>query len=609
MAGVDEPIRILLWFVRKDESHDPFAFRFERQLYNVLDERGVVLRPSELPWDASLMHTLAALREPSPPQRVLDELGALLSEFLEPAGWAHHSKAIVAAKGARTVYVTIRAAAAELFALPWELLTIKETQERLGALDHVVIRYEWPGTATVPPRVTAPAASRRVLLAWAGDVPASEHEDAIRSREPSREVDLEVLPHASYTRVAQALAEAEGAGRPFQVLHLLCHGAVTEDGSYGLALAAGEDAEPGATLAIAPASLQKLISNNAGALRLVVVAACDSGSARAPGSRAGSVAQRMHQAGVQAVVASRYPLSTAGSVRMARALYRALLEREQTVEEAVIAARVAVDDGASFDWASLQLYARASDGEGVSPWPPAVNDPVPTVTSSPPAARAWVVPAIGLGLALAVGVGIYGLSRLGAGAAGDDAAASAAAPDHPSRTPEASPEPAPGETSSRPEQAPTDAGVDPPPNDLPGEPGELAAVAPSSDSSATHDATGDASPAEDDAQPGTSVTRKSSKTSRTSTPATSESSCASATRACPEGLKQAIEAQLDAPTGGGSYSLRAHACVDGGVTVKTCSGCSDALLREAKGRARSVRASVVKSKGKELPCYAAFRWD
>ncbi len=606
---MNDPIRILLWFVRKDDSHDPFAFRFESQLYNVLDERGVVLRPVELPWSAALMRQLAALREPSPPQRALEALGAVLSEFLEPAGWAHHSKAIVEAKGTRQVVVTIRAAAAELFALPWELLTIKETQERLGALDHVILRYEWPGTKTVPARaLPAGASTRRVLMAWAGEVPHEEHERAIRASAGAAKAgaaELCVVANASYTDIADALREATRAGRPFQLLHLLCHGGADEDGSYGLALASGDGGVE--TSVVAPARLQKLVSSNAGELRLVVVAACDSGSAGAPAARAGSVAQRMHQAGVQAVLASRYPLSITGSSRMTTALYRALLERDESVEQAVIAARVAIDDGAGFDWASLQLYARAADGVGIRVWPPAPK-PVETVMSPGEGAatgatggRAWIYGAVAV-LVLGAGFGIVraltpppGADGAPAGQRASDAVVTAQK-DLPA---EASPGAATTEattgdgTSSGSEgRAETDAKA-------PAEPGTTGAepVAKSTMDPALAPETKKLPPARTDSAP-------------KATPKPKTVRCSGAKEKCSKGLIDKIEEKLLAPTGGGSYSVKLNACVDGSVKLASCSGCSDALEREASGRAKRVSASVVKSKGKDkLPCYASFRWD
>ena len=62
------------------------------------------------------------------------------------------------------------------------------------------------------------------------------------------------------------------------------------------------------------------------------------------------------------MVASQYPISVAGSIRLAQVLYRELLSATGSLEQAVLAARHSLArDASQIDWASLQLYSRASD--------------------------------------------------------------------------------------------------------------------------------------------------------------------------------------------------------------------------------------------------------
>ena len=104
-----------------------------------------------------------------------------------------------------SVLITLRLAAAELFALPWELLALSGSGLQLGALPGVLLRYAWPQTQTSPPSdAVRNQEGGRVLFAWSaagGAVPAAEHEAALRRAcqlgpLPIEEV-LQVLPQAA----------------------------------------------------------------------------------------------------------------------------------------------------------------------------------------------------------------------------------------------------------------------------------------------------------------------------------------------------------------------------------------------------------------------------
>src|SRR5262249_8635133 len=117
-----------------------------------------------------------------------------------------------------------------------------------------------------------------------------------------------------------------------------------------------------ALAAIDAGALRRLLSPFAGMVRLVVLSACDSGNAGALGNHLGSVAQALHRIGIPKVLASRYPLSMTGSIRLAEVLYRELWSGG-AIEDALLKLRQELfRDSAHLDWASLQLYARAADG-------------------------------------------------------------------------------------------------------------------------------------------------------------------------------------------------------------------------------------------------------
>jgi hypothetical protein len=412
---------IVLEFARADHTGQPHAFRFAPQRY-LLRAPGGGFESAEFPWSAELLDDLQALRGGAGRPEAIHRLGDTLRGFLEGAGWSSHERAIVdAVRAGERVVLTIRSAAAELYALPWELLALKSTGQLVGGVPGLLVRYEWPETASFPARPGAPG---RVLLAWSaagGAVPAAEHQGALRAAfagDPDRfDPARDVIPRASFARIAEALDLAEKTGPPVVAVHLLCHGTETA-GTYGLAL----DDEQGG-VAVDAGRMQQLFAPHADMVRLVVLAACDSGDGGQPGNYLGSVAQMIHRCGVQALVASRFPLSLSGSVRFAAAFYPALVSGP--LEPAFLAARDAlVRDPGQLDWASVQLYARAADGDLTRPL---ATPPSPAPTEAPAPARRWLVAAVAAVVVTAV------LAVLALSSAGSDAPMRAERPTAPAQ--------------------------------------------------------------------------------------------------------------------------------------------------------------------------------
>jgi WD40 repeat protein len=360
------PLELTLELARATDAGDPFRFRFEPQTYNARWDGGTY-DGAPFPWSGEVLADLAALSRPDPDPAAAARLGGLLRSFLGQLGWPERERQLVAAAAAeRAIHLTIRCAAAELYALPWELCTLQATGEHLGALPGCLLRFEWPGTETAACVPDPPSEGGRILFAWSaagGVVPAAEHLAALRraSERAHHPFDLQrdVLPHASSAGLRAALA-AEGA--PVAVLHLLCHGGRLVSGTeaYGLLW---DSAEPGGGVeAIDAEALRRLLRPHLGTLRLVVLAACHGASAGAPGNALGSVAQALHRLGIPAVVASRQPLSVQGSIVLTEVLYERMLVGLRSLEDAFLAARRRLSEGAGGDWAALQLYARAGDG-------------------------------------------------------------------------------------------------------------------------------------------------------------------------------------------------------------------------------------------------------
>ncbi|KIG19031.1 High-affnity carbon uptake protein Hat/HatR [Enhygromyxa salina] len=364
-------MHIRLEFARADDVEDPYAIRMGRQEY-VLRGPGGTFGGASLRWNDALLAELAGVARPSPDPEAVQALGGRLREFLEPTGWASREREIQDALEADTpVLLTVRSAAAELYALPFELLTIKATGQHLGELSGLLIRYEWPGTSTTATEVSPAPEGGRILFAWSaagGEVPVSDHHESIRAGIKAGELPanhLVELRHASLTRIDDALKAASEAGQPITVLHLLCHGAAAGQ-SIGLALEHHTDDD--GTDIVDAGRLRRVLGAHAPTLRSVVLCACKGADPGALGAQLGSVAQVLHRAGVETVLASRFPLSVAGSTIFARVFYAQLLGEPSSVEAAFLAGRRALTaQDASLDWASIQLYARESDGDDHRP--------------------------------------------------------------------------------------------------------------------------------------------------------------------------------------------------------------------------------------------------
>ena len=361
---------LILEFARSHAPQDPHAFRFEPQTYTLRTERGGRAL-IEVDWSAALLADIEALRQPDRDPEVVQRLGETMARFLERASWDTRAQSIAQAhdQGQRVV-ITIRSSAAELHALPWELVTLPGRGQHLGSLPRVLLRYERPETVTTTESPAPRPEGGRVLLAWsaaAGAVPAAAHETALRRAcsqgHPEGEDAVTVLPHASVRSIADALTRAERNDRPIAVLHLLCHGGKAGQSS-GLVL--DGKSRP---VVVAADTRRTMLAPHGGGLRLVVLSACDGGNMGEPGSHLGSVAQALHAAGIQSVVASRYSLSAAGSTTLTESLYEGLLVRRLSLQDALLEARAELAlDPVHLDWPALQYSARAEDGDDTRPF-------------------------------------------------------------------------------------------------------------------------------------------------------------------------------------------------------------------------------------------------
>ncbi|QRK12260.1 CHAT domain-containing protein [Archangium violaceum] len=361
------PLELTLHLVSGERTRDTDRFLFQPRDYLRLREEGTSVRAS-FPWERAL-EDLASLGSSHPSPNAAQRLGELLRAFLAPLGWAEDEQRLWQALEAhRPVRLTLRLEPAELCVLPWELLTLEPTGQALSDLEGCTLCYERPGTRSFHPPASPSPAGGRILFAWAGDVPAAAHQRALAQACARAGYDFDpgrdVLPQVSIASLERALRACE---EPIAALHLLCHGAPSEPGAYGLAWSSPwMDGEPHVVDA---AALRAALEPHAERIRMVVLCACRGGDAGLPGNHLGSPARELHRAGLASVVASRLPLSTGGSVTLTRTLYGELLGRHTSLEQALAEARKALRlEGARMDGASLQLYARAGDGPDLRPF-------------------------------------------------------------------------------------------------------------------------------------------------------------------------------------------------------------------------------------------------
>ena len=203
-------------------------------------------------------------------------------------------------------------------------------------------------------------------------VPALAHLLALRQRiEPwVGRVDqlaqhLTVLSHASLEDI-----EAACAATPFTHVHILAHGSEYRDGydtRFGLVLhRAGEpdgaaDLVSGERLASAlrtPCRSAGTATARLGGPAVVTLASCNSGAVGSVAGVGASIAHALHQAGIPLVIASQFPLSFGGSVRMVEALYGGLLWGEDPRSLLVeLRRQLHAQFPDSHDWASLTAYS------------------------------------------------------------------------------------------------------------------------------------------------------------------------------------------------------------------------------------------------------------
>lgn len=225
----------------------------------------------------------------------------------------------------------------------------------------------WPDETRVLFVVASPAGQE--------PVPALAHLLALRQRiEPwvgragQLGQHLTVLSHASLEDI-----EAACAATDFTHVHILAHGSEYRDGydtRFGLMLHRADDPDGAADLVSGErlASALRTASRSTGGRggraaplggpAVVTLASCNSGAVGSVAGVGASIAHALHQAGIPLVIASQFPLSFGGSVRMVEALYGGLLWGEDPRGLLVeLRRQLHAQFPDTHDWASLTAYS------------------------------------------------------------------------------------------------------------------------------------------------------------------------------------------------------------------------------------------------------------
>ncbi len=255
--------------------------------------------------------------------------------------------------------------AGALSALPWELLFDGHRFLAVSAETPIVRHPELHGPleSPLPPRpfrllALLPQPLGQQDLDAEGELLAIR--EALGARISEKSVVVERIDRPTFGGLMERLEAAP----PVHAIHFAGHGeAWPEFGDGALCLERegrirSSDSVPG--FALAP------VFRDARDLRFVFLNSCEgsrSGSTEDPGS----LAQRLLEAGVPAVLALQTPIGDRAATTFCRAFYRQLASAG-SLEAAVAAGRKALNSGAfGLAWASPTLYLRAATGRLLRP--------------------------------------------------------------------------------------------------------------------------------------------------------------------------------------------------------------------------------------------------
>ncbi len=249
--------------------------------------------------------------------------------------------------------------AAELADLPWEALYDPERGRFLTlSAETPIVRYLDLPEAIEPLKATPPL---RILPVMASprDLPALDRAGELALLRRGLDDLLAAGLIEIEPRVPATVADLRATlrRRSYHILHFLGHGDVDPDSGEGFLVMEDRD---GRGRPIAGHALAALLGDQR-TLRLVVLNACR-GATAAAGHPFASVAGRLVQQAIPAVVAMRTAIRDEAAVAFAHEFYAALADG-YAVDAAVAEARKALfAEGEADAWAAPVLFMRATDG-------------------------------------------------------------------------------------------------------------------------------------------------------------------------------------------------------------------------------------------------------
>lgn len=404
----DAPLVLRLQLVRSDDPAEPYApLRGQRYHVGWEDVHDHQASFGEGGYENAILQALQDFRALELDEDRAAFLGDQLRAFLGERWNAQELRLKEARASGRPILLTIATQAQELLAIPWEMLRLKHEPGPLALWPKALVCYELLGTTSARPWKDPLPEGGRILFAWAGDselgrelrVPHDAYVQLLQKHARAGFVGFsvrqDVLEHATLPALQERLAQAREEGRPYAILHVLCHGGVSESGGYSPAAGLLLKSTQGTGYAlVGPAALHATLAPHADALQTVVLSVCHSAGASIVPSRLGSLALAVHEAGVPSVVASRTELSKRGALTLADTLYHALFVELCSLETALMKARAALARQAvespgrpveRQEYASLQVFRRCTPQD--SDLRPIVFKPYRGLSSFEPAHR------------------------------------------------------------------------------------------------------------------------------------------------------------------------------------------------------------------------------
>lgn len=220
-----------------------------------------------------------------------------------------------------------------------------------------------PAGLPPPPAKAHLLALRRTLEPWVGTrYPTRAEDPGAVLRNDRLDRHLSVLADATLEAIEAACADGG-----FTHVHILAHGGeYTEDYGTRFGLLLHDAANPsgpadrvsGERLATALRSSRKGAPGRLARPAVVTLASCNSGNVGSVTGVGASIAHALHADGIPMVIASQFPLSFGGSVRMVEMLYEGLLSGEDPRRLLIDLRRTLhTQFSETHDWASIAAYS------------------------------------------------------------------------------------------------------------------------------------------------------------------------------------------------------------------------------------------------------------